>query len=313
MSRLSGKPFEAFVKELYEAFGESISLTQREFIPDIHGSKREFDLTFRTMLNGVPILGVVECRDHQRKISISAVEAFSKKCESVNANLRIIVSLNGFTKGAVEKARKYGIEIFTPFDSSHLRFSKQVFWPIYYVEFHRVGPIVGEIDFVRDEQDKPVEANSLSISGLNLVDILLRHLVFRCNLLTPNEKFVFRLKPCESYGYVACNLGRRKTERLSVGVTFKTVIRRKNVPIANARGFTDWKTNLFKPKVGSDLVTSGFKVDELKDGEIVQSLPPSDGPVSISVFQLAGIDRKFKSFERSWNIERLAKLPSKKN
>jgi hypothetical protein len=80
-------------------------VTHNETLMDRVGNKRQYDVVIRGHFAGRAILGVVECKDHNRKKGPAEVEAFAKKTENLGANLRLMVSRKGFTKQALKLAR----------------------------------------------------------------------------------------------------------------------------------------------------------------------------------------------------------------
>ena len=69
-----GESFEVAVEELHRVFGEDVVIRRNETIDDIVGQPREFDVTIRFKLNGMEHLGVIECKDHSRKVGLALVE-----------------------------------------------------------------------------------------------------------------------------------------------------------------------------------------------------------------------------------------------
>lgn len=56
-------------------------------------------------------LTVIECRDFKGKLTVTHVDAFSSKLKDVRASKGIMVSRNGFSKTAIQKAQRLGIEL----------------------------------------------------------------------------------------------------------------------------------------------------------------------------------------------------------
>jgi len=65
-------------------------------------------------VNGFKIKIAIECKEHKRKVGSSLIEAFHGKCLRIpDINKKVLVSSNGFTKGAIETAEDFDIELFT--------------------------------------------------------------------------------------------------------------------------------------------------------------------------------------------------------
>src|SRR2546426_1824824 len=75
---------------------------------------RQFDVTIRFDAARYHYLVVIECRSYtNRAVTAEEVDAFVTKSSDVNANKAIIVSTSGFQRGAVEVARRHGIDLVT--------------------------------------------------------------------------------------------------------------------------------------------------------------------------------------------------------
>ncbi|HUG33171.1 MAG TPA: hypothetical protein VMJ90_00265 [Anaerolineales bacterium] len=101
---LPGITLERAVARVQEMLDPNSKVTHNEMLEDRLGNSRQFDVVIRGTFGGLPVLGVVECKDHNRKKNPDVVEAFAKKCENVGAHLKIMVSRLGFTKQALRVA-----------------------------------------------------------------------------------------------------------------------------------------------------------------------------------------------------------------
>ncbi len=101
---LPGLSLEKAVARIQQMFDPASTVTRDEKLVDRVGNKRQYDVVIRGQFGGHPVLGIIECKDHNRKKGPEAVEAFSKKSEHLGANLRLMVSRKGFTKQALQLA-----------------------------------------------------------------------------------------------------------------------------------------------------------------------------------------------------------------
>jgi hypothetical protein len=69
------------------------------------------DVEVRGLLNGVPHFILVECKDHARPIGIGFVDAFESKIRDLKPDRAIMFSNSGFTRDALKKANRVGIEM----------------------------------------------------------------------------------------------------------------------------------------------------------------------------------------------------------
>lgn len=85
-------------------------------------NKRQFDVVIRFSLGTLSYLVVVEVKDRERKTPASDLEAFVTKAADQKANKAVFVTTAGFQSGAVEIAKRHGIEIFTvTFDTAAIQ------------------------------------------------------------------------------------------------------------------------------------------------------------------------------------------------
>jgi hypothetical protein len=104
-----GVSLELAVANIQQMMDPNSTVTHNEKLKDRVGNIRQYDVVIRGKFGGRPVLGVIECKDHSRKIGPSAIEAFSKKTENLGANLRLIVSTKGFAKQSLKLAKHENI------------------------------------------------------------------------------------------------------------------------------------------------------------------------------------------------------------
>jgi len=81
------------------------------------GRLREHDVVITRTTHHGPSLTALECKDHGRKIGVTEVEAFSKKCEKTGIHRGIIVSSSGFAETARTKAKALNITLMSLTDA----------------------------------------------------------------------------------------------------------------------------------------------------------------------------------------------------
>lgn len=77
------------------------------------GEERQVDVSVRFRHGYYEYLIIIECKDYKKKVSVDKVEALRTKMEDVGADKGVMVSTNGFQKGAVKAAAAYNIGLFT--------------------------------------------------------------------------------------------------------------------------------------------------------------------------------------------------------
>jgi hypothetical protein len=71
----------------------------------------DMDVEMRGTLNGRPHFVLIECKDHARPIGIGLVGQFDSKIRDLKPDRAIMFSNSGFTRGALKKAVRVGIEM----------------------------------------------------------------------------------------------------------------------------------------------------------------------------------------------------------
>lgn len=120
-----GVKLEMAVAKIQQMMDRNSTVTHNEILEDRLGNRRQYDVVIRGKFGGRPVLGVIECKDHSRRIGPGALDAFAKKTDNLGANLRIMVSKKGFTEQAltVAKHESIGCLSLLPDDPSQVGFS----------------------------------------------------------------------------------------------------------------------------------------------------------------------------------------------
>ena len=145
-----GSNYKKAVSALQQIINEDIAISNNEFIKDHNGVPREFDIVIRTQIGPYQTMGVIECKDHSRKVSLGIIDEFATKSKSVNAHLKIIFSNSGFTKNAIESAKSHGIYTYSLIDSGNesLKLRPSMF---VYAPTHRYTILKTKIETKREE------------------------------------------------------------------------------------------------------------------------------------------------------------------
>lgn len=86
---------------------------------------RQFDVVVRFRIGTLRYLVLVEVKNRTRKASAEDVEAFVTKSRDQNTSKAVFVTVAGFQSGALNVARRHGIDCFTVrFDSSRVEASR---------------------------------------------------------------------------------------------------------------------------------------------------------------------------------------------
>jgi hypothetical protein len=110
-STVKGKLVEEIVEKMHGS--PNVEVQRRVFLEPVGGgsSKREIDVLLTSSVAGYPVRVAIECKNEAGKIGSPKIDQFVGKLDDVGipSSLGIYVSVNGYTKGAIERARKAGI------------------------------------------------------------------------------------------------------------------------------------------------------------------------------------------------------------
>lgn len=111
----TGKTFEKAVEDIfklmYHDFPGRTTIEQDVKLPSPDGP-RQFDVVIKIRIPDGELTTVIEGRDYATKLNVTYIDGFNSKMTDVNANKGIMVSKLGFTKGAILKAKRLGIELY---------------------------------------------------------------------------------------------------------------------------------------------------------------------------------------------------------
>lgn len=110
-----GTEYELFVKEVYEYLNRASGLTDvvikhNVVLTGISGIPRQIDVFWSFKRAGIPYKVAIECKDYSRSVSIEKISAFHDVLNDLGDVKGIFATRAGFQTGAIEWARKYGIQ-----------------------------------------------------------------------------------------------------------------------------------------------------------------------------------------------------------
>lgn len=179
-----GIPFERAVAAVQAQFDPAATVTHDELLVDRLGHSRQFDVVIRGSFAGQTLLGVIECKDLQRKVGSPEIDAFVTKSQDVNANVRLFMSRRGFSKPALEKCAHYGIQPLSLLghDTSNLKVFLGTRWE---ADLIRWGRVSVTLRFVRDpETPVTFKAETLTIGGKRILDWFTNYLLTKEDEIT---------------------------------------------------------------------------------------------------------------------------------
>ena len=108
-----GRSLELLVEKLERLLANDarVHVESPKKIRDTQTQKlREHDVVLTYNQSHHELIVAIECKDRSRPVGVPDIEGFYTKCCHTNINQSVIVSSNGFTKTALQKASIMGIK-----------------------------------------------------------------------------------------------------------------------------------------------------------------------------------------------------------
>ncbi len=113
MYKKNWKQFEELVLRIQNDIAKDAIVSHNESLIDKSGIKRQIDVLIKQKIGFDEALIIVECKRHKHPIPIGLIESFCTKLKDLNASYGILVSSNGFTKGAIKKAELHNVKLYS--------------------------------------------------------------------------------------------------------------------------------------------------------------------------------------------------------
>lgn len=111
-----GKPFEAVTETVFRTLSRNdkySSVDRDTRLEDVRGQKRQVDVLVEAKVLGFETKTLIECKDYKRRVGVGHVDALDSKRRDLPVDFAVLVSRNGFTQGAIIKAKSVGIRLCT--------------------------------------------------------------------------------------------------------------------------------------------------------------------------------------------------------
>ncbi|MCL2717628.1 MAG: restriction endonuclease [Lachnospiraceae bacterium] len=110
-----GDDLESLVQYVYQVISDiqyhDIFVQRKALVVGKSGTRHEIDVYYDFVLNGHIHRVLIECKDWKTKVSKDMVMILAEKTDDIPNSIGIIISTNGFQKGASEYAKYKGIEL----------------------------------------------------------------------------------------------------------------------------------------------------------------------------------------------------------
>ncbi len=79
---------------------------------------RQIDVLVRKKIGQYEMLIIIDCKDLKNPVDVKGVEEFHGLMTDVGAHRGVIVSPRGFSQSAKKRARRYGVDLYSPVDTN---------------------------------------------------------------------------------------------------------------------------------------------------------------------------------------------------
>ena len=298
---LPGVSFEKVVASLQARLDPSALVKHNQFLIDRLGERRQFDVVIEGKFAGQEMLGVIECKDLRRPIGTPEVDAFVTKSADINANFKVLISRNGFSKPALRKCEHYGIQPLSLVDNDvvNRRFRLGSYWyaDISYWKCLTIGLVE-----VEPSIGSGFDGEGVLLKGKRVLD-------WFTNYILDHEKDSD--DPDFVLGVRANFESPQEVEVVGRGVTICTAIefraeraldRREKFVGISGDGFFNWKTKKATFPAGAEIVTEGVSTDFSTWDPRSEAQRPSCGFID---FQLFGKRHQFDRVDHAIDLDPL--------
>lgn len=108
-------PWQEYEREIHEEvsfkYPDSEVLHNQQLPGALSGTQRQIDLLVTEILHGREIRTAIEAKYYSRKIDVKGVEAFIGMLRDVGVDRDVMISLQGYTKAAYERAFRDDVDV----------------------------------------------------------------------------------------------------------------------------------------------------------------------------------------------------------
>ncbi len=110
-----GTEYEKFVQQVYQVLNSQSDLSdvkvQQNVFLDGNSRRHQIDVYWEFCKAGIEYKVAVECKDYKRAVSAEKIDAFATVLNDLGNIKGVFVSKNGFQSGAIQDAKRYGIQL----------------------------------------------------------------------------------------------------------------------------------------------------------------------------------------------------------
>ncbi len=164
-----GAQYQEIVKALVQALDPNATVRVGQWVEGPDG-EREVDVEIRACTENKGHFTLVECKDWRRPVDIQEIDKLVSKSADLRADVAILYSNSGFTKRAIQKATRVGIELASALQAKNSAIP-------FTLHYHAVGKLVelspAELYLRVDVREQPrmppiTSLSTISFNGLPL-------------------------------------------------------------------------------------------------------------------------------------------------
>ena len=112
MSNVQWKKFENLAFEIQKKLSPKAIVKKNDKIKGKAGRTREIDISIRQNIGQFELLLIIDYKRYSIPVDMKAVESFIGMLQDVGAHQGALISATGYTKGAIERGRTAGINLY---------------------------------------------------------------------------------------------------------------------------------------------------------------------------------------------------------
>lgn len=116
----NGTKFEELTADIFGKLRKDpqFESVEHDVLLDGQDGPRQIDVLLKGKVGPIDIITIVECKDYNKNLNVTAIDALHSKMQDVNAHKAVLVARKGFSKTAFHKAKRLGISLCTAHSAS---------------------------------------------------------------------------------------------------------------------------------------------------------------------------------------------------
>ncbi|MFA9462518.1 restriction endonuclease [Thiohalorhabdus methylotrophus] len=135
------KEFEDLTAEIFKILikNPEYEKVEKNVYVQGHDGKREVDVLVTGSIGPVEVVTIVECKDYNKKVTVTEFDALSSKMQDIKAHKAVLVARKGFSNTAQKKAKRLGIDLCTAHAARTYKWPVKLDIPIVIEEVELLG------------------------------------------------------------------------------------------------------------------------------------------------------------------------------